>query len=176
MGVIFEHKAWALRDIEQSDAPQLFERFTSRPAAMRYMPIKVQSTVQEADNLIAGWKGLGPNVRSFAIYCKSAPSRLVGVITLAGGPPHSVAVSLMIAADRFSMGAGAVLAPQFVHFLLAHEHVKRVWAYTDVDNKGVANLLKHMGARCEGVMFKYAVHPNISDEPRNCLLWSMTKR
>jgi RimJ/RimL family protein N-acetyltransferase len=176
VGVVFEHKAWALRDLELSDAPQLFERFLSRPNAMHYMPIPVQGTVQGAEALIDSWKKLGPGIRAFAIYCKSAPSRLVGIFTLSMGPPHAVALSLMIERSRFAMGAGAVLAPQFVHFLLAHEHIKRVWAYTDVDNKGVANLLRHMGARCEGVMFKYAVHPNISDEPRNCLLWSMTKR
>ena len=76
---------------------------------------------------------------------KYTPTRLIGTVGISIGPPHAAALSMKIAPDRFSMGVGVKLAPQFVHFLLAHEQIKRVWAYTDVDNKGVSNLLRQHG-------------------------------
>jgi len=83
---------------------------------------------------------------------------------------------MQVAPDRFSMGAGCIIGPAIVHSLLAHPEIKRLWAYSDVDNIAVVNMLHNMGCKCEGIMRNYEVHPNISNEPRDCMLWSVVKR
>ena len=175
MAVIFEHAGLMLRDIELSDAPHLFYRLTSRPNVMRYLPFKVHGTVQDAEELIRFYHAARPQgVRALAIVHKEAPDLLKGTIGMAVNG-HAIMLALKIAPTRGSMGIGRMVSVNFVHWLLAHGQIKRVWAYTDIDNKGVANLLMKIGAKCEGLLRKYEVHPNISDEPRDCYIWSFIK-
>jgi ribosomal-protein-alanine N-acetyltransferase len=174
MGVIFEAAGYQLTDIEMGDAPEIFERLTSKPAVMRYLPIKVHGTMQETFELIAYYRQLVAAGGIRIAVIRHGGNRIIGTLGMAG-TGHAIALALKIAPDRFSMGAGRTLAPQVIHWLLSHDGCKRVWAYTDVDNKGVANLLRKINVHCEGTMRKYAIHPNISSEPRDCHLWSMVR-
>ena len=174
MGVIFEAAGFQLTDIEMEDAREIFDRMTSKLSVMRYLPIKVHGTVLETQKLIVYYKELQARGSIRIAVIRHEEKRIIGTVGFSG-EGHAVALALKIAPDRFAMGAGRVLAPQIIHWLLAHEECKRVWAYTDVDNRVVANLLRKIGAHCEGTLRKYAIHPNISDEPRDCHIWSVIK-
>ena len=178
MGVILKIAGFELTDIEASDAPEVFARLTSKPSVMRYLPIKVHGTVEETEKLIAYYGELRAKgaMRIGVIRTSDTPwqTRIIGVMGFSA-TGHAIALALKIAPDRYAMGVGRILAPHVVHWLLAHDNCRRVWAYTDVDNHGVANLLRKMGALCEGTLRKYAIHPNISDEPRDCHIWSIIK-
>jgi [ribosomal protein S5]-alanine N-acetyltransferase len=171
MGVIFQAAGYTLRHIVCSDAPQVFERFTSDPKMMRYLPIKVHRNVDETRQLIEAYEAT-PGIAMSVLTQDAKPDVIVGLV---GFGRHENAVALSLKVHRDGAGAGRVFAPRLVLWLLAHEPIYRVWAYTDVDNIGVANLLVKMGAKCEGTLRRYTVHPNISTEPRDCHVWSIIK-
>ncbi|WP_051073803.1 GNAT family N-acetyltransferase [Mycobacterium sp. JS623] len=54
--------------------------------------------------------------------------------------------------------------------------VYRVTAHCHVDNAGSAAVLERSGLACEGRMARYAVLPNISTEPQDCLLFGKALR
>jgi RimJ/RimL family protein N-acetyltransferase len=174
VGVSFEYDNYQLRDLELDDAQELFTRFTSRFRVMKYLPIKVHTDIAETKHLISEWL----RFQSIGVYVNVIQSkiekRLVGVVGAARFE-HTIALSMQIAPDRHSMGAGCIVGPAIVHSLLSHPEIKRLWAYSDVDNVAVINMLHNMGCKCEGLMRKYEVHPNISPEPRDCLLWSVIR-
>ena len=54
--------------------------------------------------------------------------------------------------------------------------VYRVTAHCHVDNTASARLLERSGLTLEGRLVRYAVLPNISDEPQDCLLFGKALR
>lgn len=46
--------------------------------------------------------------------------------------------------------------------------VSRVWAVCDVENRASARVLEKIGMRFEGILARWSIHPNLSDEPRDC--------
>lgn len=174
MRVLFTHGKYELREIGVGDAPEIFKRLTSRLRVMKYLPIKVHTHVKETEKMIVKWLRYEENGIYVHVIQSKAEKRLVGIIT-AGRLDHSIAISIQIVPDRHSMGAACVLGPAIAHNLLAHSEIWRLWAYSDVDNVPTINMLHNMGCKCEGLMRRYEVHPNISDEPRDCLLWSITR-
>jgi RimJ/RimL family protein N-acetyltransferase len=53
--------------------------------------------------------------------------------------------------------------------------IYRIYATTDVDNVASQRVLEKVGMKCEGLLHKYIVHPNISDVPRDSYMYAITK-
>lgn len=53
--------------------------------------------------------------------------------------------------------------------------VFRIGAVCDVDNIGSARVMEKAGLVREGVLRRWLVHPNISDEPRDCFSYARTR-
>jgi RimJ/RimL family protein N-acetyltransferase len=62
-----------------------------------------------------------------------------------------------------------------VSWALDQQGIHRVWAVCDVENKASARVLKKVGMQMEGILHKWIIHPNISDIPRNCYCYAITK-
>ena len=50
-----------------------------------------------------------------------------------------------------------------------------MWATCDCENKASARVLEKAGLRFERVLKEYIVHPNISEDPRDSLMFSTSK-
>jgi ribosomal-protein-alanine N-acetyltransferase len=175
VGMIFQAAGYSLRYLTPDDAQQIFERFTSVPKMMKYLPIKVHDSVEQTEAMLWDFHEMrerDPHSVVTALVQDARPGWIVGLVGIAR---YQNAVALSLKVHRDGAGAGRVFAPQLVHWLLAHPGTYRVWAYTDVDNRGVENLLTKMGAKCEGTLRRYTVHPNISPEPRDCKVWSIIR-
>jgi RimJ/RimL family protein N-acetyltransferase len=62
-----------------------------------------------------------------------------------------------------------------VQWALGQPDIYRVWATCDVDNVPSVRVLERVGMVREGVLRRWLVHPNVSDEPRDCLCYSIVK-
>ena len=51
----------------------------------------------------------------------------------------------------------------------------RVQAFCDVENLGSARVMEKAGMMREGLLRRYVLHPNISDEPRDAYLYAIVK-
>ena len=43
-----------------------------------------------------------------------------------------------------------------------------VWRIGDVDNLASARVMEKVGLACEALLRRWSMHPNVSDEPRDC--------
>lgn len=59
-----------------------------------------------------------------------------------------------------------------VDWWLEREGVFRVWATTDLENHASRRLLEKVGFRFEGVLRRWEIHPNLSEEPRDSACYS----
>ncbi len=62
-----------------------------------------------------------------------------------------------------------------VDWVLKQESIHRVWAFCDVENLASARVLEKVGMQREGVLRRWMIHPNVSDEPRDCYCYAITR-
>jgi [ribosomal protein S5]-alanine N-acetyltransferase len=51
----------------------------------------------------------------------------------------------------------------------------RIGAVCDVENRASARVMEKAGFAREGILRRWLVHPNISDEPRDCYSYALTR-
>jgi ribosomal-protein-alanine N-acetyltransferase len=59
---------------------------------------------------------------------------------------------------------------------LTQPQIVRLWAFCDMENRTSARVLEKAGFSREGILRRWAVHPNISQEPRDCLYYAKTRQ
>lgn len=62
-----------------------------------------------------------------------------------------------------------------INWAFTQPDVYRVQALCDVDNIGSARVMEKAGMTREGLLRRYVLHPNISDEPRDAYLYAIVK-
>jgi len=90
--------------------------------------------------------------------------------------------------DGYKVELGYVLARRFwgkgymteavravVSWALEEKDIYRVWAVCDVENQASARVMEKVGMQREGILRRWTMHPNRSDEPRDCYCYAMTK-
>ena len=62
-----------------------------------------------------------------------------------------------------------------IEWAFAQPTIHRVYATTDVENIPSRRVMEKAGMQCEGILRKNSIHPNISDIPRDCYIYSIVK-
>ena len=59
-----------------------------------------------------------------------------------------------------------------VEWALAQPGVWRVWSFCDAENRASARVMEKAGLAFEAVLGRWAAHPNLSPEPRDCRVYA----
>jgi RimJ/RimL family protein N-acetyltransferase len=86
-------------------------------------------------------------------------------------------VDLGYVLERASWGKGYMTeAVRFlVDWAVSQPSIYRVWATCDVTNLASAHVLEKVGMQREGVLRRWIMHPNLSEEPRDCYCYALVK-
>lgn len=161
-----------MRDLHPWEGPALF-KITGDPVVTQYLGFRTHRTEAEASELIAKYH-LNEYSRFLAVARTEDPTDLVGVLGFEIDR-HQVIVLIMFRAGWVSRGAGREVSRVFVDWLLSIPQIYRVWAYCHVDNVPVQRVLARMGAVQEGRLRRYAIFPNVSDEPQDAYVYSIVR-
>jgi len=110
---------------------------------------------------------------SYAITLKGNDS-IIGMITL---HPDGFKVSLgyVLARPHWSKGYMTEAVRAVTDWLLRQPDIYRVFATCDVDNPASAKVMEKAGMKYEGLLRRYTIHPNTSEEPRDCLMYAVVR-
>jgi [ribosomal protein S5]-alanine N-acetyltransferase len=64
---------------------------------------------------------------------------------------------------------------EVVDWAMGQSSVFRIGAFCDVDNVGSARVMEKSGMVREGLLRRWLMHPNISDEPRDCFSYARVR-
>jgi [ribosomal protein S5]-alanine N-acetyltransferase len=78
-------------------------------------------------------------------------------------------------ADTFWHANGGEALTAVSDWALRQPSVFRISAVCNVDNIASAGVLEKAGFTREGLLRRWMMHPNISDEPRDCWSYSRTR-
>ncbi|MGM0554983.1 MAG: GNAT family N-acetyltransferase [Myxococcota bacterium] len=166
-----------LRPPTPEDAQSVFEQWASDPEVTRFL---LWPTHQEVED-----------TRAFLRGCQQAwaerDGRFPWVLTRIDDPTPVGMLELNV--DGHAVSVGYVISPQFqgrgyatealVHVIevaLGKRSIWRVWATTDVENVASARVMEKAGMQREGRLRRYAVRPQLGEEPRDAYVFAAVRQ
>ena len=167
-------RLWARRP-RLDDAAAVLAAYGADPAATRYLtwaPHASVDTLRDYLRLtIADW-GTGAGFRYE--LCLRGSDDPVGSLHLR--PEGSrLALGYVLARPLWGRGLMAEALRFGIDWALAQPGLYRAYAICDVENPASARVMEKAGMAREGILRRYHVCPNLSPEPRDCLMYAKVK-
>ncbi|MDV3124659.1 GNAT family N-acetyltransferase [Mycobacterium sp. 21AC1] len=161
-----------LRTPVAEDAEALFARVASDPEVTRYLSWRPHPSVSETRRVITTLFNVGEE-RTWLI---ESEGQVVGLCGLRRLQPHVVEIGYCLARDWWRNGLVSEAVSVVLEEARRDSAVYRASAYCHVDNVGSVAVLRRCGLTLEGRLVRYAMFPNISDEPQDVLLFGKAVR
>ena len=161
-----------LRPVRTADAPAMFDSYTQDPKVSRYMTWRPHRSIDETTDFVRRCErewDLG-NMYTWAIT-RSRDDRLLGTIDLRTAG-HRAEIGYALTRAEWGKGYMTEAARAVVESALARPGLYRVGAVCDVENPVSARVMEKAGMQREGVLRRYILHPNVSDEPRDVYIYA----
>ncbi len=158
-----------------ADAEFIFAGYAQDLEVTRYLTWRPHQSVAETEKFLAmcldDWKGERRFAYSIVLKNKNDVIGMIGITTA------NFRAELGYVLARYYWGKGIITEAvrALVDWAFSQGHIYRVWAVCDVENVASARVLEKVGMQREGILRRYIMHPNVSDEPRDCYCYSVVK-
>ena len=165
----------ALRALVPADAAPLFATYTGNAEVARYIPWRRHEAQAQTERMIEAAARLATDRSAYLLaIAEESGDAPAGLVNLAGGE-HGVSIGFGLARPSWGQGYGREIVAAVVGWLIDHPSVWRVWGYCDTANAASAAVMLAAGMQEEGTLHRFAVHPNLSPEPRTCRLFAAVR-
>ena len=171
----FQTERLLLRKPGMGDAPGIFESYAQDPEVTRYLVWKPHKHLNETEQFLYACEQLWHTGKDFAytIILKGDGS-LIGMFGL-HPMNRKIEVGYALARPYWGKGYMTETMRTVIDWALKQPDIFRVQAFCDVENIASARVMEKAGMIREGLLRRYVVHPNISDEPRDAYLYAVVK-
>ena len=164
-----------LRRPVSGDADLIFRAYAQDTQVTRYLVWVPHASVETTKNFISDCENRWINLAAFPyVITRKEDGELLGMIDIRPNG-HRADFGFVLARAYWGKGLMPEAISALVEVTLAQPSIYRLEATCDLDNKASARALEKAGLSREGVLRKYIIHPNISPEPRDSLLYAITK-
>lgn len=165
-----------LRKPVSEDAEPIFRAYASDPDVTSYLTWRPHQSVEDTRGYLGYCAKEWASGTSFpyVIGEKNAPDAPIGMIHTRPSL-HGFTMGYVLARTYWGRGYMTEALTRLSRFLLSLENVFRVSSFCDVDNIGSARVMEKSGMEFEGVLKRYAPRVNISDAPRDCRMYALTR-
>ena len=183
----FKTQRLLLRPVVAVDAAAIFERWVQDPEVSRYQVWRPHQNIDETRTFVARcvacWQtsvagaepGMGiPANRAYPWMIEKPGYGPIGLIEMRIGG-HMADLGYNIMRAEWGHGYAPEAARAVTDWALAQPSIYRVWATCDIDNRQSARVLEKLGMQCEGLLKRWIMHPNLSNEPRDSYIYGRTK-
>jgi [ribosomal protein S5]-alanine N-acetyltransferase len=164
-----------LRAPVMKDAEDIFQTYAQDPEITRYLIWRPHTRIEQTQEFVAGCIQAWQEEKRFPyVITESNDDHAIGMIELRL-ENLKADVGYVLGREYWGKGYVTEALRAVVNWCLSQPEIYRVWAVCDVDNIVSARVMEKVGMRCESILRRGVLHPNISDEPRDCYLYSITK-
>jgi len=171
----FETDRLILRLPRRDDAPIIFASYAQDAEVTRYLTWRPHKSLEETyairDLMAKLWQD--GEAFSYAITLKGDDT-IIGMIAI-HPDGFKVSIGYVLARPHWGKGYMTEAVRVVVDWLLRQPDIYRVFATCDVDNPASAKVMEKAGMKYEGLLRRHMIHPNISEEPRDCLMYAVVK-
>ena len=157
------------------DALAIFEGYAQDPEVTRYLVWKPHRNIRDTEEFLLACGQLWRTGKDFAYSITlKEDDKLIGMFGL---HPMNLKIEVGYALAHPYWGKGYMTEAlcAVIDWAFTQPDIFRVQATCDVDNLGSARVMKKAGMEREGLLRRYILHPNVSDEPRDVYLYAIVK-
>jgi len=150
----------------------MFDAYTSDPAVTRFLTWTTHENVERAHTFLRRCDAVWTDGSAYP-WVITVDGRLIGAIEVRLDG-HRAEIGYAIARTAWGQGFTTEAARAVVEWTLTQPAVRRVWAYTDVENVASARVLEKVGMSREGKVRQWYV-PTGFGVPRDCWMYGRVK-
>ena len=165
-----------LRPVSPDDAQVIFEGYASSPEALRFLTFPpTKSAAETASFFLAARQDWAVGNRCVYAMVLRSSGETIGTIDTRRRSAFIAEVGYAMRPQDWGKGLMAEAVKAIADRVLAHPEIYRFQAYCDVDNLASARVMEKAGMQREGLLRRYSIHPNMSSEPRDVLLYARVR-
>jgi ribosomal-protein-alanine N-acetyltransferase len=171
----FQTERLLLRKPRMDDALAIFKTYAQDPKVTRYLVWKPHKNIRETEQFLLACGQLWRTGKDFAYAIMLKENdRLVGMFGL---HPMNLKIEVGYALARLYWGKGFMTEAlcAVIDWAFAQPDIFRIQAICDIENIASARVMEKAGMTREGLLRRYVLHPNISDEPRDCFMYAVVR-
>ena len=172
---ILETERLVLRLPRMQDAETIFRTYAHDPEVCRYVTWKPNQSLEEIRTYMrARLEGIDKGSLFAWVVTYKGDDALLGIIELRLNV-YKADFGYVLARQFWGRGIMSVALRAVVNFAFTLPGMYRVWAVCDAENRASARVMEKAGLTCEGMLRRYIIHPNLSDEPRDVYCYALTR-
>ena len=157
------------------DAEIIFNKYARDKQVLKFLIWRphenVNTTSEFIHRCIQCWK----DETAFPwIVIRKCDNEMVGMLELRI-EKNRAEVGYVIARPYWGNGYATEITKSVIKWAFSQRNIYRVWATCDIENLASARVLEKVGMQREGILRRYIVHPNISDEPRDSYCYAIVR-
>jgi [ribosomal protein S5]-alanine N-acetyltransferase len=164
-----------LRRPVPADAEPIFRKYAQDPEVTRYLTWRPHENIQVTQTFIWRCMQCWQDGSAFPwVVLRKQDAEVIGMLELRI-TGYQADLGYGMAREYWGNGYATEMTRAVVAWTLAQESIYRVWATCDIENLASARVLEKAGMQREGLLRRYILHPNISDQPRDSYCYAAVK-
>lgn len=174
-GIEIRTSRLTLRPPDPDDAEALFDAYASDPEVTRYLRWEPKRHPDEVREFLEATPTPSERGREQHWVIELSDDRTpIGMFSVWYGD-HGAELGFVVGRAHWRKGYVTEAGTAVIAHVMSDPGIYRVWAYCDCENAASARVLERLGLEREGVLRRWAVHPNISAAPRDAFVYSRVR-
>lgn len=166
-----------LRAPEDRDAVAIYDRYGRDAEVTRHLSWRTHAHVDDARAYVASvkadWEDPAAPRRTWTIALRDEDTAVGQIGLLSQG--HRMQMGYVLMRALWGRGYMPEAACAVIEAALSLPYIHRVWAFCDIENHASARVMEKAGMQFEGVLRRWAVHPNVSAIPRDVRAYAVVR-
>jgi len=162
-----------LRPLVPGDAGPIFDSYAQDPVVTRFLRWRPHQRIEDTEAYVASCAAMVSS-RTYAITTRGN-ERLIGAFDLRQATPWRLGFGFVLARSCWGQGLMTEALIQVANWALMQPDIWRIGAVCDVENLASAQVMEKAGLAREALLKRWAMLPNVSDQPRDCLSFARVK-
>jgi [ribosomal protein S5]-alanine N-acetyltransferase len=165
-----------LRPVRLGDA-EAISAYASDPEVTKYLVFAPHRSLADADEFLRMAVERNSTMGASRTFLIERKADGIAIGSFDVRPEDGrVEIGYAIARRFWNQGYATEALREALALLLAEPRIYRVEAYHDMDNPASGRVMEKAGMSREGVLRNHSVHPNVSTEPRDMILYAAVKQ
>jgi ribosomal-protein-alanine N-acetyltransferase len=170
---VFQTARLILRPIAPADARPIFDGYAQDPEVARFLTWRPHMRIEQTESYVAGCMEAS-SARTY-VLTERGGGKLLGAFDLRSSGPFRLGYGYVLARSSWGQGMMTEALTEVACWALSQPDIWRIGDVCDVENRASARVMEKAGLTCEGVARRWMVHPNVSDEPRDCFSYAKVR-
>ena len=163
------------RKPQLTDASRLYSTYTSDPEVTHFVTWKPHTSVSQTQDFLNFCLNKWDEGNELNYLVETLDEhKTIGMVKVTFND-NSVNLGYAFAKKFWGRGYATEAVKTFMNSLFTTKKIETIQAFCDVENIASAKVMEKSGMKYKKRLLEYIIHPNISPNKRDCLLYAITK-